>query len=247
MIEQIENQNGYSTISGSEARHITRVLRMKPGDRLVLIDMNGLRFQAVIESIGSKDVRVAIEKPLPAPPPPRIEITLCQAVLRSQPMDYIIQKICELGVYRIIPFLSQRTVVKLNNRDLDNKIKHWQKIAQSATKQSGSPIMTKISHITNFQDMMSRLSEEMGVKVILWEEERSNDLKGFIRKTSFEEKIMGIVGPEGGFSPEEIKISRSVGFSSISLGHRILRAETAAVILSAVFQYEWGDLGSTNI
>jgi 16S rRNA (uracil1498-N3)-methyltransferase len=246
LIERINEQDGYCTISGPEARHIAKVLRMKPGDRLALMDFKGHRFQVVIESIDKKDVRTFIEKPLTAPPPSPIEITLCQAVLRSQPMDYIIQKTCELGVYHIIPFISQRTVIQPNNQAHDNKIKHWRKIAHSATKQSGSGIFTQIGPIQNFEDMMTQLSRKEGLKVLFWEGERAKDLKGFIKEKIFQKNITGVIGPEGGFSPQEVEISREAGFISISLGYRILRAETAAVILTAVFQYEWGDLGLPN-
>jgi len=220
---------------------------MKPGDHLVLVDLKGLRFQAIIESIGAKDVRVAIEKPLPSPPSSPIEITLCQSILRSQPMDYTIQKTCELGVHRIIPFISQRTIVNPNHQALDNKVRHWRKIAQSAIKQSGSSTLMEINPVMDFQDMIVELSREIGMKLILWEDERADDLKGFIKKTSIQKKTIGIIGPEGGFSQEEIKIARAAGFISISLGNRILRAETAGVILSAILQYEWGDLGLLNV
>ena len=112
-VEEIKIKDNSCTIKDPEARHIAKVLRMKHGDRLILMDDKGKRFQGLIESVGMHGVRVTIEKPLPAPIPSPVEITLCQALLRSQPMDYIIQKTSELGVQRIIPFTSERTVVPI--------------------------------------------------------------------------------------------------------------------------------------
>jgi 16S rRNA (uracil1498-N3)-methyltransferase len=242
-IEEIREEDGFCVISGSEARHISKILRMGRGDRLVLFDAKGIRFQAVIRSVGPQNVRVVIEKSLPKSPPAVVEITLCQSLLRSQPMDYIVQKTSELGIHCIVPFISEKTVVRPDNKALINRTRHWYKIAQSAAKQSdrGAPI--EIEPLISFHKMIDYWKGENGFKVILWEAEDARGLKSLIQKYPREKKMIGIIGPEGGFSIKEIAVAEKAGFIPVSLGLRILRAETAAITLAAIFQYEWGDLG----
>ncbi|MBW1805924.1 MAG: 16S rRNA (uracil(1498)-N(3))-methyltransferase [Deltaproteobacteria bacterium] len=222
-IEEIMERDGSCVISGSEARHIRKVLRMDPGDRFILMDGKGSRFQAVITSAKHKDLAVCLEKRLPEPPPSPIKTTLCQALLKSRPMDYMVQKTSELGVNRISPFSSERTVVRLE-KDADRN----------------AP--AEISAISSFQELTRQFGCEEGLKLILWEEEDTKDLKEVLRRCDPARQFIGIVGPEGGFTGEEIRTAKEAGFISVSLGHRILRAETAAISLIGIVQYEWGDL-----
>jgi 16S rRNA (uracil1498-N3)-methyltransferase len=125
---------------------------------------------------------------------------------------------------------------------LTNKVSRWREIAKSSTKQSDRTIIPDIHPIWSFREILERWWDEDAFKVILWEEEDSEDLKSVLRKTSPKKTFVGLVGPEGGFGQEEVVSARNAGFTSVSLGYRILRAETAAVTLVAVVQYEWGDL-----
>ena len=213
------------------------------GDRLILMDGKGNRFQAVIESIARQEVLVSLEKPLPEPSSSPVEIILCQAVLKSRPMDYLIQKTSELGVDHIFPLTSERTVVSLNKERLAKKTRHWREVALSAAKQSDRGRPLEIQPTSSFQDLVARWKQEDVLKVIMWEDEKAKDLKIMLRASSPFKNFVGIVGPEGGFTREEIEIARGAGFISVSLGHRILRAETAAITMVAIVQYEWGDLG----
>jgi len=241
-VKEIEAGDGFCTITGSEAKHITKVLRMRRGDRFILMDGKGARFQAVIESAGRREVLVTLEKPLPQPARSPAEITLCQALLKSRAMDYIVEKTSELGVYRIFPFSSQRTVIRLDEAKFANKVKHWREIAHSAAKQSDRGTPAEIGPLFSFKDLIAKWEGKEALKVILWEEEDTKDLKGLLRKSILSGKFVGIVGPEGGFSREEIGVAREAGFRSVSLGYRVLRAETAAIAMVAIVQYEWGDL-----
>lgn len=241
-VEEINIQDGLCSITGSEAKHITKVLRMRKGDTLILVDGKGSRFQAIIASATPKEVQVAIEKELPAPPLPPVEISLCQALLKSRSMDYLVQKTSELGVASIYPFCSERTIIKPREEGLTNKVRHWREIVKSSTKQSNRTIIPDIHPISSFREILERWRDEDAFKVILWEEEGSEDLKSVLRKKSPGKIFAGLVGPEGGFGKEEVVSARNAGFTSVSLGYRILRAETAAITLVAVVQYEWGDL-----
>jgi 16S rRNA (uracil1498-N3)-methyltransferase len=158
-------------------------------------------------------------------------------------MDLIVQKTSELGVDRILPFVSERTIVRPDEPAVANRIRHWREIALSATKQSGRLKPAEIGPLSSFSDLMFRLREEEGVKITLWEDESVENVKSLLRSTRSPRRAVGVIGPEGGFSKEEIQEAKEAGFVSASLGQRILRSETAAVTLVALIQYEWGDLG----
>jgi len=241
-IEKINEKDNTCIISGSEARHITRVLRMGRGDRFILMDVKGARFQAVIDSAGRQEILVTLEKPLPLPSSSPVNITLCQSLLKSRPMDYVIQKTSELGVNSILPFSSERTVPRLDGNRAVSRGRHWREITRSAAKQSDRVTPAEILPLSSFIEMTGQWKQKDALKVILWEEEDAKDLKGLLRASSPAKHFIGIVGPEGGFSKEEVEIVKEVGFISVSMGRRILRAETAAITMVAVVQYEWGDL-----
>jgi 16S rRNA (uracil1498-N3)-methyltransferase len=241
-VDEIKDEEPWITITGSEARHITKVLRMSPGDRLILMDQQGKRCRARIESVSVREVRVFLEAPLPAPPAPPVEISLCQALLKSNAMDYMVQKASELGVASILPFQTPRTVVKVTRDGSGARLRHWREIARNAAKQSDKDRPARIAAATSFGELITRFKEEEALRVILWENEEARDLKDLLRSTENPGRVIAVIGPEGGFSEEEVSFARSAGFLSVSLGARILRAETAAIALAVVVQYEWGDL-----
>ncbi len=245
-VENIETKDGLCTIRGSEAKHMTRVLRMGRGDRFILMDGKGARFQALVLSAGRREVLVTLEKALPQPTPSPVEITLCQALLKSRAMDYVIEKTSELGVNRIFPFSSERTVIRLNREKSANKRRHWREIAQGAAKQSNRSAPAEIGPLSSFGELVAKCPQENALKVILWEEEGERNLKDLLKASPPLKKFIGMLGPEGGFSQEEVRAAREAGFTSVSLGQRVLRAETAAITMVAVVQYEWGDLSLGN-
>jgi 16S rRNA (uracil1498-N3)-methyltransferase len=246
-VDKIRTKDKTCTITGAEAKHIARVLRMGPGDRLILMDGDGKRFQGIIESISSREVRVRLEKSLPKPPSSPVEITLCQAILKSRPMDYLVQKTSELGVDLILPFISERTVIRLDKGRLANKMTHWREIAYNAAKQSNRRKPVEIGSICVFKELIAELEGRKALKVVLWEEEEKRDLRGLFESYPREKKFVGIVGPEGGFDQSEIATANAAGFTPVSFGNRILRSETAAIAMVSVVQYELGDLSQRNL
>jgi 16S rRNA (uracil1498-N3)-methyltransferase len=242
-VEEIKRaEDGYCVISGSEARHMLKVLRMTRGDQFVLMDRVGGRYEAVIESVDISTAQVRLVKPLQGPALPELEITLCQALLKSGPMDYLIEKTSELGVTQVRPFASERTVVKIDGDGASNKLRRWREIAVSAAKQSDKIAPAEIFQPISFTDIVGQLQDVDCLKVILWEREESRDLKEVFRTSTPVSRFIGMVGPEGGFTTGEVTAAREAGFVPVSLGKRILRAETAAITLIALVQYEWGDL-----
>ncbi len=233
-------------ITGSEARHIAKALRMCRGDRIILLDGQGARYRSIIESVSPQGVRVRLESPLPSPSPSPVRITLCQALLKSRAMDLVIEKTSELGVYSIHPFTSERTVVKLDGQKTEDKVRRWRDISHHATTQSDGRVPAEIGPLLSFTDLTTKYQQETALKVIFWEDEGGKDFKGLLRESSPMAKAVGMVGPEGGFTREEIRMAEEAGFTSVSLGQRVLRAETAAITMTAIIQYEWGDLSLNN-
>lgn len=243
LVESINPKKEVCVLTGQEAKHIGKVLRMRPGDRLILMDLQGLRYQAKIESLSRQAVRVQLEIPLPAAATSALRITVCQALLKTRAMDDMVAKSSELGVACLLPFTSARTVLRPDAAQVKAKMHHWQAIARSATKQSNRAIPLEIASLQPLEIVLSSLKNEQGFKVILWEAEEARSLKGLFRASPFQEQFMGVIGPEGGFTENEVALAQAAGFMTASLGQRILRAETATVTLAAIAQYEWGDLG----
>jgi len=241
-VEKIDTKDGVCSITGSEARHISKVLRMSEGDRLILMDRKGKRFKALIITSEPREVKVLLEESMSGPQPSPVEIILCQALLKSGPMDYMIQKTSELGVDRIIPFTSARTIINLSGERLANKMRHWKEITLSSAKQSGRSLPAQIEPLCPFKGLISIWKGQEGAKAMLWEQEGGSDLKGLLRSYPYPNRFLGIVGPEGGFEKEEVYAASQAGFSPVSLGNRILRGETAALAMVTIVQYEWGDL-----
>lgn len=242
-IEEIKPEDGLCVIPEKEARHMVKVLRMKQGDHFILMDGKGNRFESVIENISRNEVYARLINELQKPSPSPVEINICQAVLKPRMMDYMVEKTSELGVSSIIPFYSGRTVLKLDDNKAVNKKRHWDEIARSASKQSGRFIPAEICTPVQFEELINRVSGIKGLKVVLWEDENIRDLKELLGSEKQSSHFTGIIGPEGGFGMNEIEQFRDAGIIPASLGSRILRAETAAITLTAIIQYEWGDLG----
>jgi len=242
LIDKIDPGAEAVTIQGDEARHVAKVMRMRPGDRLTLMDTAGARYQAVIDTLTSREVRVRIESPLPSPALSPVTITICQSLLKARAMDYMVQKASELGVHTIVPFFCRRTEGRYDHRRIVKKTAHWRNIARSATKQSNRRAPAEIPDPFSFSRLMETWKGRDALKIFLWEREESQDLKNLLRTAPLRAQFIAVVGPEGGFEPDEAATARDAGFIPVSLGTRILRAETAAIAVSVIVQYEWGDL-----
>ncbi len=243
-LENIKPGSKIQVIKGTEARHIYKVLRMKPGDIILLMDNKGNRYKSTIKKIAKDIVEVFIEDIyLPIKQSP-IKIILCISLIRAKSMDLIIQKTSELGVDIIQPFYSERTIINISKDKIKSKIKHWKEVAKSAAKQSGRVVPANILKPLNLKDMINAWGfYKKALKLLLWERESILSIKDILIKTKDAKEIIGIIGPEGGFTQKEIEIFKNLGFYTISMGKRILRAETAAITFVAIVQYELGDLG----
>ncbi|MBU4310964.1 16S rRNA (uracil(1498)-N(3))-methyltransferase [bacterium] len=244
-IEEKDIKENQVTIKGDEARHIAQVLRLEEKDKIKVFTGGGREYLTEIIQVNKKEVigRILEESRLDTEPP--IEITLLQGLPKSDKMDFIVQKVTELGVKRIIPVITQRTVVKLNEEKARARRNRWQRIALEAAKQSGRAIVPEVREVIPFIQALDNLNRE-SLNLIPWEEETSTSLKEVLKRSRIQDpgsKITVFIGPEGGFTPEEVRAAKKKGAIPVSLGPRLLRTETAGLVTLAMVLYELGDMG----
>jgi len=240
-VDRIDPKRNYCIIEGSEARHIYKVLRIRKGDEILLMDNIGKRYRAVIEDIRKGKVYALIKELVPEVESSPIEITVCISMIRSDPMDLVIQKVSELGAERIIPFYSERSIVRIPEEKVESRLRHWKEVAISASKQCGRKRPAEIIAPMSLDELLEKEWREH-LLIFLWEHEKKKTLKEILTDKKGIKKIVGIIGPEGGFSRKEADMLKEKGFIPASLGKRILRAETAAIVFVTIVQYELGDL-----
>ena len=240
-LESNKIEEGKTILEGSEARHIGRVLRLGVGDNLYLLDEKGCEYQAVITSKSSHTVGVDIVKKSPPRENPSLNIVLGQALPKAQKMDYIVQKATELGVSTIIPFTSTRSVPVLDDERSKKKCDRWQRVAREATKQCGRVVVPQIEGVMSFKKILAQWGDN-SLKIMLWEDEKNTTLKDVLKENQTPKKVVSLIGPEGGFTADEVDRAKQAGFKTVSLGKYVLRTETAGPCLLGVLHYEWGDL-----
>ncbi len=225
-------------------RYVRNVLRLKPGEPIALFGWQGLEYQARIEEITPRIVlaRISGVRTLPASD---LRIVLAQSLPKGDKMDFIIQKATELGASAIIPFHSSRSIPRLSRDKAGDRVRRWQKIALEASRQSGRSDLPEISEIATFEEML-RVSERPGLRLIFWEAESGRGIKEILRGGGNEPRdFFIVVGPEGGFSGEEVHQAMASGMVSVSLGPQVLKVETASLAILSIIQYEKGLIGET--
>ncbi|HEY9062290.1 MAG TPA: 16S rRNA (uracil(1498)-N(3))-methyltransferase [Pseudobacteroides sp.] len=238
--ENIENEK--ITISGEDFNHIKNVLRLRQGDSLIISDGNCWDYSVVIDSYAANYVTTTIVDSYKNTNESEIDITLFQGVPKSDKMDMIIQKSVEMGVKRIVPVITERTVVKINSeKDIKNKITRWQRIAIEASKQCNRGIMPIVEAPVTFRQSITE-AKQADLNLIPYEKETGNKLKPVL-KGGGAKTISVMIGPEGGFSNNEVDLAVENGCVPVTLGPRILRTETAGLLVLSIIMYELGDIG----
>ena len=212
-------------IRGEDANHVAKVLRAREGEKLTVCDGQGFDYSCAIEAISAEEIKLSVIEKIPCEVEPDIKITLFMALPKGDKMEYVIQKAVELGVYEIIPFSSSRCVVKLDGKSAAKKTERWQKIAHSAAKQSGRGIIPQVREPIPFGELIKK-ADDFDLSLICYECEEDNSLKSVLSANKFKNACI-VVGPEGGFDRVEVDRALENGFTSVSLGKRILRCETA--------------------
>lgn len=234
---QIEEENHRIHITGSDVNHIRNVLRMKQGEELWISDGGKKEYHCTIESLEEEKVLLHI---LYAQEPDyelASRIYLFQGLPKADKMDLIVQKAVELGAYQIIPVETKRCVVKLDEKKAEKKVSRWQQISESAAKQSKRMLVPKVRQVMNFQEAL-KFAAQLDICLIPYELAKGMDETRSLIDSIEPGKSVGIfIGPEGGF--EELEISRAMdaGAHPITLGHRILRTETAGLAILSVLMF----------
>ncbi len=241
-IDGSEIVKGHVQITGEDAHHIQKVLRLRQGDDLVLCDGAGWDYQAVLESMDKHALLCRVLDKSPSQGEPKVHVTLYQGLPKGAKMELIIQKCVELGIYALVPIATERAVVKLDQRDSERKTVRWQRIAEEAAKQSARGLIPEIYPAMEFKKACSE--DTSAVKLLLWEGEREHSLRSVLSSQGKVDTISVLIGPEGGLTQEETEYAAGHGFLSVTVGPRVLRTETAgfavlSAILYAMEEMEW--------
>lgn len=229
-------------IDGEDVKHIVNVLRIEAGEEIEVCDKEGRDYKCKIVEISKENVSCEILDIYKSKGESEIEITLFQGIPKSTKMELIVQKSTELGVKRIVPIMTARSIVKINDRKKeDKKIERWSKIAAEAAKQSKRGVIPEISSLMAFTEMIDHLRDEPMV-IVPYESEEDIGIKSVLKDCKHK-KINIVIGPEGGFAEKEITSLKAMNSHIVTLGPRILRTETAGFTTLAIVLYELGDLG----
>lgn len=224
-------------LTGEHARHIAKSLRMKAGEEVVVCDGQGSDYRCVIDSIDSEQAALRCLEVLPTRSEPTLRVTLCQGLPKSDKMESIIQKAVELGVHHILPFISSRTVVRPDSKGSEKRLTRWNRIALEAAKQSGRGIIPEVAAPVTFARLLEQTAQ---TPKILFFESGGEPLRPLLQHIQGNLVIM--IGPEGGFSFEEVATVQQTGGHVATLGPRILRTETAPIVALSAVMLESGNL-----
>ncbi|MFT9487050.1 MAG: 16S rRNA (uracil(1498)-N(3))-methyltransferase [Tepidibacillus sp.] len=216
------------TILGDDAHHLIKVLRSEPGDQIICSNGEGLDVLAEITSIEAKQVDCRILSKLEGTREPKVEIILAQGLPKADKMDLIIQKGTEIGVKSFIPFTSERTIVQLNDKKEKKRLERWEKIAKEAAEQAQRSVIPNILPVHSWKELLQIIKNEWSL--IAFEQESTKTLYQVLSNNLEVKRVLLIIGPEGGFSNQEVIEAENQGSISISLGNRILRTETAGLV-----------------
>ncbi len=238
-INSASRKNGRYLITGEDHHHLVHVRRVRENDTLVLRDEKGRKITTVIRSISGSEIEaeaVSVDNHLKR----GIELTLCVSLLKGKKFDFVIQKAVELGVSRIVPVVSERSVPRVDGKS-ESKIKRWRRIAEEAAKQSMTPVKTIVDDITGLAGLLGKEAEEPS---IIADPGGQTGLRSFLREVRNRGRagrLRLLVGPEGGFSREETAAAENAGWVRVNFRGNQLRAETASLVLSSIILYEFGE------
>ena len=245
--EDIPSADETFRITGTDARHIKNVLRLKAGDTIGLFDGKGMEYVAAIEAVTPHGIQLRLISRQPSRTESPVALTIAQAFLKDRKMDRIVRQLTELGVCQWLPFFSLRSVPRPNPQKLATRSERWKRITRESLKQCRRGRVVDIQPAVTFDDMLER-AQAFDLRVIFWENEPLGLPPGADRlKDKDSNRIFAAIGPEGGFSAAEVEEARAAGFTTAGLGPRTLRADTAAVAAAALLQFVYGDLGEKDL
>lgn len=241
-------QGNQVEVTGQQAHQIARVLRMRPGNVIVVLDNSGWEIETRVVSIERTVVRGEVVRRRLAQSEPRTKISLYQSVLKGGNFEYALQKGTELGVVEFVPVIASRCVMS-DLEAVEKKRGRWESIIQEAAEQSHRGRKPALRPASFFSQVCEKVMHTGGLALILWTGEQRTAIGDLIREPQPGQSaghrpfaVNLLIGPEGGFTIEEVSIARSYGLAPVGMGPRILRAETAGVAAAALILYELGDM-----
>ena len=228
-------------LTGPDVKHVRTVLRLKPGDELFLFDGKGSEYRARIIESRPKAIILSVEQAFPSTSESPARITIAQGLLRARKMDGVVRQVTELGIHALIPVIAKRSVPKPKSERWAEKEARWKTIAWESLKQCGRSQIPRLPSPISFEALV-RASEAYSHKIIFHDDDSLPASTLLSEEAKDTGKVLALIGPEGGFSPDEVQTAISSGFRCASLGPRILKADTAVVAACAILQYVFGDL-----
>ena len=231
---------GRVTFDAGESRHLTRVLRLRPGNTVVATDGAGRDYTVRLERLGETAIGTILAEAAGVAASP-LAITLIQGVPKGDRMEAIVRAATELGVARVLPALCERTIVRLETSRWRERARRWQRVAREAAKQSGRAVIPEVETPRPLGEWLAA-GESGDLALCLWEGDGA-PLRGVLAAASAPRSARVVIGPEGGLARDEVDAASAHGLTVVSLGPRILRTETAGPAIVAVLQSRFGDLG----
>lgn len=235
--EQIEGNE--AIIIGEDVNHIKNVLRLAIGENICICNKETSKsFICKILSFENSEVKCEVLEEILETTEPNTYIHIFQGLPKSDKLEWIIEKCTEIGVKEITPAVMKRTIVKLDEKDKNKKLSRWQKVAEVAAKQSKRDSILNVNPIINFQNIFEKV-KDYDILLVAYENEKENTLKSVISKLQNKEniKVAVVIGPEGGIDETEINLCKENNFIPITLGKRILRTETAPIVIASNILY----------
>ncbi len=229
---------GRVRFSREQAHQIVRVLKMRRGHTLAVFDGAGAEYEAELIALGGDEATALLTGTRATVPEPALRLILLQGLPRAEKMELIVQKATELGVHRIVPLLSARSVSRGSGR-----LPRWRIIAREAAEQCGRAVVPVIDDPVSLAAFFAADGGAGLRGIALWEHEGGRGLREALRRLGHVEHLNLLVGPEGGLAPDEVEMAGHRGLVTASLGQRTLRTETATLVALGILQYELGDLG----
>lgn len=233
-------------LTGAEAYHAARVLRLRPGEHVAVSDGSGHTAEAEVAAVGDEEVALRLlavcRKTAEAP----LAVHVFQGMAKGEKMDLVLQKAVELGAAFFRPFAAARSVVRLDGAKAAARQERWERIALEAAKQCRRSLVPQVAPLLPLAEALQALPAA-AVLLVLYEQEEACGLKEALRQLAGRvQDVALLIGPEGGLTPQEVALAVARGGRVVRMGPRILRTETAAIAATAVVMYELGDLGGTS-
>ena len=249
-ISPAQFQEDTAVITGEDARHITKVMRGRPGDQFYVSDGVTREVLAAIKEIGPDSVIAEVIEELAMTQEPHLKVTIAQSLPKGDKMELVIQKCTEIGAAAFVPFLSERTIVQYDAKKEAKRLDRWRKITKEAAEQAHRSKIPEVNAPISWKQLLGLFSEYDAV-LFCYEKEHGSQLRDVLKPFALKaaanpetaSSLMLIVGPEGGFTEDECRMAEEAGAVSVGLGRRILRCETAGMTALTCALYESGEMG----